>query len=148
MGGDYNQHNRARKKLPSHKTGDSGNSWKSKKWQRDHKLMRKQHKVNSEMCHHNGAITDSVTNVGRTGLLTHWGRVTYICVGKLTIIGSDNSLSPERHQAIIWTNAGNKLLWNFNRNWNIFIEENTFENVVCEMLFISSQPQCVKVDRA
>ena len=26
----------------------------------------------------------------------------------------------------------------------MFIEENTFENVVCEMLFISSRPQCVK----
>ena len=26
--------------------------------------------------------------------LTHWGRVTYICVSKLTIIGSDNGLSP------------------------------------------------------
>ena len=38
--------------------------------------------------------------------LTHWGRVTHICVGKLTNIGSDNGLSPGRHQAIIWTNAG------------------------------------------
>ena len=39
-------------------------------------------------------------------ILTHWGRVTYICVGKLTIIGSDNGLSPGRRQAIIRTNAG------------------------------------------
>ena len=38
--------------------------------------------------------------------LTHWGRVTHICVVKLTIIGSDNGLSPGRRQAIIWTNAG------------------------------------------
>ena len=38
--------------------------------------------------------------------LTHWGRVTHICVGKLTIIVSDNGLSPGRRQAIIWTNAG------------------------------------------
>ena len=37
---------------------------------------------------------------------THWGRVTHICVSKLTIIGSDNGLSPGRRQAIIWTNAG------------------------------------------
>ena len=37
--------------------------------------------------------------------LTHWGRVTHICVSKLTIIGSDNGLLPGRHQAIIWTNA-------------------------------------------
>ena len=32
--------------------------------------------------------------------------MTHICVGKLTIIGSDNGLSPGRHQAIIWNNAG------------------------------------------
>ena len=29
----------------------------------------------------------------------------HICVGKLSIIGSDNGLSPGRRQAIIWTNA-------------------------------------------
>ena len=38
--------------------------------------------------------------------LTHWGRVTYICVGNLTIFGPDNGLSPGRRQAIFWTNAG------------------------------------------
>ena len=38
--------------------------------------------------------------------ITHWGRVTHLCVGKLIIIGSDNGLSPDRRQAIIWTNAG------------------------------------------
>ena len=38
--------------------------------------------------------------------LTHWGQVTNICAGNLTIIGSDNGLSPEWRQAIIWTNAG------------------------------------------
>ena len=38
--------------------------------------------------------------------LTHWGRVAHICVGKLTIIGSVNGLSPGRRQAIIWNNAG------------------------------------------
>ena len=38
-------------------------------------------------------------------LLTHWGRVTHIWVGKLTTICSDNGLSPGRRQAIIWTNA-------------------------------------------
>ena len=30
----------------------------------------------------------------------------HVCVAKLVIIGSDNGLSPGRHQAIIWTNAG------------------------------------------
>ena len=38
--------------------------------------------------------------------LTHWGRMTHICVSKLTIIGSDKGLSPDRRQAIIWTYAG------------------------------------------
>ena len=38
--------------------------------------------------------------------LTHWGRVTHICVSKLIIIGgSDNGLSPGRRQTIIRTNA-------------------------------------------
>ena len=41
--------------------------------------------------------------------LTHWGRVTYICVGNLTIIGPDNGLSSGRRRAIIWTNAGTLL---------------------------------------
>ena len=34
-----------------------------------------------------------------------------------------------------WT-LGNKLQWNFNRNSNIFIQENAFENVVCEIASI------------
>ena len=37
--------------------------------------------------------------------LTHWGQVTHICVSDLTIIGSDNGLSPGRRQAIIRTSA-------------------------------------------
>ena len=39
-------------------------------------------------------------------VLTHWGRVMHRCVGNLTIIGSDNGLSPGCRQAIIWTNVG------------------------------------------
>ena len=46
------------------------------------------------------------SDVPRELSLTHWGRATHICFGKLTIIGSDNGLSPGRRQAIIWTNAG------------------------------------------
>ena len=42
--------------------------------------------------------------------ITHWGRVTNICVSKLIIIGSDNGLSPGRRQAIIWTNADKLLI--------------------------------------
>ena len=69
--------------------------------------------------------------------LTHWGRVTHICVSRLTITGSDNGLSPGRRQAIISNNARILLIGllgtNFseiNRNSYIFIHEDAFENVV------------------
>ena len=39
----------------------------------------------------------------------------------------------------------NKLQWNFNRNSNIFIQENAFESVVCEMAAMLSRPQCVNM---
>ena len=59
--------------------------------------------------------------------LTHWGRVTHICVGKLTIIGSDNGLSPERRQAIIWTNARIVLIGPLGTTFSeILIEIQTF----------------------
>ena len=45
-------------------------------------------------------------NLWQMFLLTHWGWVTHICISELTITGSNNVLSPGRHQAIIWTNAG------------------------------------------
>ena len=38
--------------------------------------------------------------------ITYWDRVTHLCGSKITIIGSDNGLSPGRRQAIILTNAG------------------------------------------
>ena len=60
-------------------------------------------------------------------VLTHWGRVTHICVAYLTIIGSDNGLSPSRRQAIIWTNAGILLIIPFGTNFSeILIEIHTF----------------------
>ena len=40
------------------------------------------------------------------------------CVDKLTIIGSDNGLSPDRRQAIIWTNAGLLLIDLFHNNFS------------------------------
>ena len=51
-------------------------------------------------------------------LLTHWGRVTNICVSKLTSIGSDNGLSPGPCQAIIWTNAGIVLFGHLGTNFD------------------------------
>ena len=48
---------------------------------------------------------------GMICMLTHWGRLTLVCVDKLTITGSDNGLSPGRCHAIIWTNASILLIW-------------------------------------
>ena len=77
--------------------------------------------------------------------LNSWGWVTHKCVG------SDNGLSPGWRQAIIWTNAGILLIGPLGTNFseiliqifNIFIKENAFESVVCEMSAILSRPQCV-----
>ena len=64
--------------------------------------------------------------------LTHWGRVMHIWVSKLTIIGSDNGLSPGRHQAIISTNAGLLLIWTSGTNFSeISSEIHTFSFIKC-----------------
>ena len=59
--------------------------------------------------------------------LTHWSRVTHICVSNLTIIGSDNGLSPGRCQAITWTNVGILLIGPLGTNFSeMLIEIHTF----------------------
>ena len=86
--------------------------------------------------------------------LTHWGRVTHICVSRLTFTGSGNGLSPGRRQAIIRTNAGMLLIGplgtNFSENLieiltSSFTKMRNLESVVCEMAAILSRPQCVKL---
>ena len=56
-------------------------------------------------------------------MLTHWGRVTRICVSKLTIIDSDNDLSPGRRQAIIWPNDGILLIRTSGTNFSEILSE-------------------------
>ena len=85
-------------------------------------------------------------------MLTQWGRVTHICVSKLTIIVSDNGLSPGRRQAIIYINAGILLIGPLGTNFSeiliaiqTFSFKNALEHVVCEMASILSRSQCVKL---
>ena len=60
-------------------------------------------------------------------VLIHWGRVTHICVCNLTIISSDNGLSPGRRQAIVWTNAGILVIRPLETNFSeILIKIHTF----------------------
>ena len=56
-------------------------------------------------------------------VLTHWGRVTHICVSKLTINGSGNGLSPGRRQAITWTNVGILLIGLLGTNFSEMLIE-------------------------
>ena len=71
------------------------------------------------------------------------------CLSKLSIIGPDIGLLPGRHQAIIWTSSGILLILtlgiNFSKILSDFIQENAFENVVCDMAAFLSWPKCVMV---
>ena len=71
--------------------------------------------------------------------LTHWGRVTHICVSKLTITGSDNGLSPDRRKSIIWTNAGILLIGPLGTN---------FSEILIEILTFSLKKMRLKVSSA
>ena len=71
--------------------------------------------------------------------LTHWGRVTHICVSDLTIIGSDNGLSPGQRQAIIKTNDGILLIRPLGTN---------FSEILIEILIFSLKKMRLKVSSA
>ena len=81
-----------------------------------------------------------------TAELTHWGRVTHKCVGKLTSIGSDNGLSPGRRQAIIWTNAGILFIWPLGTNFSeilIAIEAFSFKKIHLKISSAKWRPFCL-----
>ena len=78
--------------------------------------------------------------------LTHWGPATHICVSKLTIIASDNGLSPGQRQAIIWTNAGILLIGLLGPNYSeILIEIQIFSYMKMHLKMPSAKwsPFCV-----
>ena len=86
--------------------------------------------------------------------LSHCGRDTQMCVSKLTIMGSNNGLSPGRRQVIIWINAEIlliELLWTYSEIlieiYTFSFKENAFVNVVWKMSAILSRPQCVYSSR-
>ena len=82
-------------------------------------------------------------------LLIHWGRAMHMCVSNLTIIGSDNGLSPGRRQAIIWTNAGILLNGAWGTNFNeISIKILTFSFTKMRLKVLSAKwrPFCLGLD--
>ena len=71
--------------------------------------------------------------------------MTHICIIRMTIIGSDNDLTPSLRQAIIWTNAGLLLIGplgtNFSEIW-IKIYTALFKKLHLKMLPGKFQPFC------
>ena len=79
-------------------------------------------RVNNKLC----SIRCFISSLKKKGLI-HWGQVTHICVSELTIIGSDDGLSPGRRLAIIWNSAGLLLIEPLGTNFSeISIEIQTF----------------------
>ena len=78
--------------------------------------------------------------------MTHWGRMMHICVSKLTIICSDNGLTPDQHQAIIWTNTGILLIGPLGTNFSeILIDTYTllFKKMHLKMSSRKWRPFCL-----
>ena len=77
---------------------------------------------------------------------THWDRVTHICVDNITIIGSDNGLSPGRRQAIIWTNAAILLIRPLGTNFSEILIGNqtfSFKKIHLKMSSAKWRPFCL-----
>ena len=90
-------------------------------------IMKTQVFIDSIGMKHKGFEAGSWGEVGGLFSLTHWGRVTHKCVSRLAIIGSDNGLSPDWCQAIIWTNDGILLIGPLGTTFSeILIEIHTF----------------------
>ena len=76
----------------------------------------------------------------------YWGRVTHICVGNLTLIGSDNGLSPGRRQAIIKTNIEILLIGTLETNFSEILSEIhtfSFKKMHLRMSSAKRRPFCL-----
>ena len=78
--------------------------------------------------------------------LTCWGRAMHICVGKLTIFGSDNGLLPGRCQAIICTNDKVLLITPLGTNFSEILIGNqifSFEEMHLKMSSVKWHALCL-----
>ena len=81
------------------------------KWVWKYHLPNGGHFISASMCLYTAYV------------LTHWGRLTHICVSKLTTIGLDNGLSLDQCQTIIWTNVGILLIGTIGTNFSKILSE-------------------------
>ena len=86
-------------------------------------------------------------------VLTHWGRVWHTCVSNPIIIASNNGLSPDRCQAITWTNAGILLIGLYGTNvGEVLFQIHAFSSKQCiwkgrlQNCDHFTRPQCDKTD--
>ena len=97
----------------------------------------------------NGIVPAAIwatTQINIGPLSTYWSRVTHVCVSKLTIIDSDNGLSPCRRQAIIWTNDGILITGSLGTNFSeisIGIQTFPFKKMHLKMSSAKWRPFCL-----
>ena len=83
----------------------------------------------------------------RVFVLAHWGWVINMYVSKLNTIGWDNGLSPDRRQAIIWSNAGILLAGPLGTNLSeISIETFSFKKRHLKVSSAKWRPLCLRLN--
>ena len=107
--------------------------------------------INLSTLNHKGDHTDCLAIMrGNVGChLTHWGWETHICISKLTDIGFNNGLLPDRRQAIIGTNAGILLIGPLGTNFSenlIRIQTFSFKKMPLKMSSVKWRPFCLSLN--
>ena len=78
-----------------------------------------------------------------------WGQVTHMRISKLTIIGSDNGLSPDRRQAIIGTSTGILSIQTLGTNFSEMLGEIhifSFKKIHLKMWYGKWRPFCLCIN--
>ena len=113
--------------------------WTPRHWQH---LTDEQGDQDNRACHSSGHYWNYYPSALS---LTDWGQLTHTCISKLTMIGSYNGLSPDRRQAIIWTNAGILLIWPLGTKFRQILRIiliSSFKKIHLKMSSAKYQPFC------
>ena len=111
-----------------------------------HRLNAKEWHINCYLCPLDEICKLWTLNRAVDNCLTHWGRVTHICIANLIIIGLDDGLSPGRRQAITWTNVGILLIGPLGTNFSemlIGIQTFSFKQMHLKMSSAKWRPFCL-----
>ena len=81
--------------------------------------------------------------------IIYWSQVRYACISNFATIGTDNRLSPGRHQAIIGTNAGILFIRNLGRSFTEIkseIHTFSFKKIHLKMSSAKWRPFCLDLN--